>query len=51
MPLGHFVLLIGAVIAAAGVTLALVFQAGVPLAAFGIVTLVACLVPGLRQWR
>jgi hypothetical protein len=51
MPLPLFATLIVAIIAAAGVTIALAAWAGFPLVALGLLALLASLWPGLRRWK
>ncbi|MFN3971900.1 MAG: hypothetical protein ACK4GO_16055 [Gemmobacter sp.] len=51
MPPRIFALLLLAVIAAGGMTVAAAAWAGFPLVALGLVVLLASLVPGLRRWK
>ncbi len=51
MPPLTFAILILSVITAAGVTIALVYAAGVPLVAFGFAALAGSLILGWRGWR
>ncbi len=51
MPLPLFLAMLALVIVSAGATLALVFWAEVPLAAFAFAALAGSLLMGVRQWR
>lgn len=51
MPPARFAALIAAVIAAAGVTIALWSVAGLPLVALGSAALLGALIVGFRGWR
>jgi hypothetical protein len=51
MPLPLFLAMIGFVIAAAGVTLALAFWVQAPMVAVALAALAGSLMMGLRQWR
>jgi hypothetical protein len=51
MPLPYFLLMLAAVITAAGATIALATWAGLPLVALGFAALSGSLLIGLRQWR
>jgi hypothetical protein len=51
MPLPLFLTIIAAVIAAAGMTIAIATVAQLPLVAIGFAVLAGSLILGLRQWR
>lgn len=51
MPASTFALLIAAVIALGGATVAAAVWFGFPLVALGLLVLILSLVPGLRRWK
>ena len=51
MPLPYFLLMLAAVITAAGLTIAVFSWTGLPMAALGVAALAGSLLIGARQWR